>query len=74
MRHDIAQRGLISLPFGSGRHAPVAAENQGRVIATILANPEPHVGKTYSLFGPVEMDPNGIAKAVGKHVEIQVRY
>ncbi len=74
MRHDIAQRGLISLPFGSGRHAPVAAEDQGRVIAAILANPAPHVGKTYSLFGPVEMDQNDIAKAVGEALGREVTY
>ena len=42
VRHDIAQKGLISLPFGKGRHAPIAAEDQARVIAAILADPGPH--------------------------------
>jgi uncharacterized protein YbjT (DUF2867 family) len=35
------------------------------VIAAILADPAPHSGKTYKLFGPVEMDGHGVAKAVG---------
>jgi NAD(P)H dehydrogenase (quinone) len=74
VRHDIAQKGLISLPFGNGRHAPIAAEDQARVIAAILANPAPHSGKTYELFGQAEMDWHGIAKAVGDALGREVIY
>jgi NAD(P)H dehydrogenase (quinone) len=74
VRRDIAEKGLISLPFGNGRHAPIAAEDEGRVIAAILANPAPHAGMTYKLFGPVEMDWNGIAKAVGDALGREVIY
>jgi NAD(P)H dehydrogenase (quinone) len=74
VRRDIAAKGMISLPFGNGRHAPIAAEDQGRVIAAILANPAPHSGKTYSLFGPMEMDWNGIAKVVGEALGREVIY
>jgi NAD(P)H dehydrogenase (quinone) len=74
VRHDIAQKGLISLPFGKGRHAPIAAEDQARVIAAILANPAPHSGKTYNLFGPVEMDWNDVAKGVGDALGREVIY
>ncbi|MBV8884038.1 MAG: NmrA family NAD(P)-binding protein [Chroococcidiopsidaceae cyanobacterium CP_BM_RX_35] len=74
VRHDIAQKGLISLPFGNARHAPIAAEDQARVIAAILTNPAPHSGKTYKLFGPVEMDQHGVAKAVGDALGREVIY
>jgi len=74
VRRDIAEKGLINLPFGNGRHAPIAAEDQARVIAAILAKPAPHSGKTYNLFGPVEMDWNGIAKAVGDALGREVIY
>ncbi len=74
VRRDIAEKGLISLPFGNGRHAPIAAEDQGRVIAAILANPAPHSGKTYKLFGPVEMDWKGVAQAVGDTLGREVIY
>ena len=74
VRRDIAEQGLIRLPFGNGRHAPIAAADQGRVIAAILANPAPHSDKTYSLFGPVEMDWNGIAKTVGDALGREVIY
>lgn len=35
----------IEFPFGNGRHAPIASDDQGRVIAHILANPEGHEGR-----------------------------
>jgi NAD(P)H dehydrogenase (quinone) len=49
------EKGIIRLPVGKGKHAPIAAEDQGRVIAAILHDPSGHAGQTYPLFGPVEM-------------------
>jgi NAD(P)H dehydrogenase (quinone) len=34
--------GVLRLPFGNGRHAPIAGKDQSYVIAAILENPEPH--------------------------------
>ena len=70
----IAQRGVISFPFGDGRHAPIAAEDQARLIAAILADPGPHQGKTYSLQGPREMDYFGIAEALSKALGKTIHY
>ena len=42
----------IRLPLGSGRTSPVAVEDIARVLATLLANPQPHIGKIYHLTGP----------------------
>ena len=64
VRSTIVENGVIDLPYGAGRHAPIAAEDQARVIATILAKPAPHVGKTYTLCGPIELDQAGIAAAI----------
>ena len=52
--NKIARTGEIHLPFGEVRHAPISAEDQGRLIAVILRDPAPHAGKTYPLFGPVQ--------------------
>ena len=41
------REGKLHVPFGTGRHAPIAAEDQGRVIAGILEDPAPHKGKIY---------------------------
>lgn len=47
-------RGVVRFPFRSGSHAPIAGEDQARVIAAILQKPEAHAGKTYNLSGPEE--------------------
>ena len=46
--------GLVQMPFGESKHAPIAEEDQARVIVSILENPSAHKGKTYQLFGPKE--------------------
>jgi uncharacterized protein YbjT (DUF2867 family) len=52
VRPMIRDEGVIKLPFGQRRHAPIAAEDQSRLIASILLNPEPHVGKSTSSMDP----------------------
>ncbi len=64
----------IALPFGDGRFAPIAAQDQGRVIAAILADPARHAGRTYKLFGPVEMDGYGIAAAASEALGRTIQY
>lgn len=64
----------IQFPFANGRHAPIASDDQGRVIAHILANPEAHAGKTYTLHGPVEMNHDEIAAAMSKALGARIAY
>ena len=66
--------GVLRLPFGTGRHAPVAGVDQSYVIAAILEHPEPHDRQAYPLYGPVEMDHHGIADAVSRALGIPVTY
>ena len=49
---SVRQSNQIRLPFGEGKTSPVAAEDVARVVATLLENPEPHIGKIYHLTGP----------------------
>jgi NAD(P)H dehydrogenase (quinone) len=71
---DIKENKRISIPFGTARHAPIAAEDQGRLVAHILANPTPHAGQTYKLFGPIEMNYYGIAEAVSDALGTNIIY
>jgi NAD(P)H dehydrogenase (quinone) len=64
----------IAVPFERGRHAPIAAEDLGRLIGHILADPTPHAGETYKLFGPIEMDYYGIAAAVSEALGVEIAY
>jgi len=65
-RATIVEDGIIDLPYGEGRHAPIAAEDQARLIAAILAEPVGHLGKIYPLHGPTELDQAGIAASVSE--------
>lgn len=58
-------QGYMPTPF-TGRHAPIASEDQARVIANILSNPKEHAGKIYPLFGPVEFSQEELAAEVGR--------
>lgn len=74
VRRSIAERSVIALPFGAGRHAPIAAEDQARLIASILVDPAPHRSETYPLHGPIEMDHYEIAEAVGEVLGRKISY
>ena len=73
-RKTIVEDGIIDLPYGDGRHAPIAAEDQARLIATILAAPTGHAGKTYSLHGPIELNQAAIADAISDVLGRKISY
>ncbi|MBY3314437.1 NmrA family NAD(P)-binding protein [Rhizobium laguerreae] len=73
-RKTIVERSIIDLPYGAGRHAPIAAEDQARLIAALLAEPAAHIGKTYTLHGPTELDQPGIAAAISEVVGRKISY
>jgi uncharacterized protein YbjT (DUF2867 family) len=70
----IANRDVLALPFGRARFAPVAAQDQGRVIATLLSDPSAHAGRTYNLSGPAVLDGDGIAEALSESLGRTIRY
>src|SRR6201981_124553 len=65
----------IRLPFGEGKTSPVAAEDVARVVAALLANPQPHIGKIYHLTGPQSENMHFYAqeysKALGRTITFQ---
>lgn len=70
----VKESGLLALPFGSGEHAPIAAEDQGRVIAAILTDPDPHRGQSYHLHGPMQMNHAAIADILSAVIGYGVKY
>jgi uncharacterized protein YbjT (DUF2867 family) len=71
---SVRERGRIELPFGSGKTSPVAAADVARVIATILADPEPHLGRIYELTGPHSQDLHGVAREFTDALNREVTY
>jgi len=70
----IIDTNVLALPFGDSRFSPIAAEDQGRVIATILTDPGPHAGQVYYLNGPEVMTGKAIAEAVSDVLERTISY
>jgi len=71
---EIWAKKKLEFPFGNGRHAPIGADDQGRVIAHLLADPAGHEGKIYTLHGPVEMNHTEIAAAMGEALGAKIEY
>jgi len=72
---SVRQSNQIRLPFGKGKTSPVAAEDVARVVAVLLANPQPHIGKTYHLTGPqsenLDFYSQEYSKALGRTITYQ---
>jgi NAD(P)H dehydrogenase (quinone) len=68
------RRGLIRGPWTTGKHAPICAYDQARVVVGILDNPEAHCGKVYPLFGSLEYSYPEIAKVLSRVLGKNIRY
>src|SRR3984957_16234416 len=66
--------GRLHVPFGTGKHAPIAAEDQGRVIAGILETPAPPRGKIFPLYGPVEYTYREMAQVLSRVLGKKIEY
>ncbi len=71
---SIAEEAKMYLPFGEGRHAPVAAEDIARVVVGILTDPDAHVGKHHVLTGPRNMTVSEMADVLSKELSKPVQY
>jgi NAD(P)H dehydrogenase (quinone) len=69
---SIARDGTIRLPFGAGRTSPVDTRDVAEVVAAVLADPGPHIGRIYELTGPRSEDMHAVAaeysEALGRTV------
>jgi NAD(P)H dehydrogenase (quinone) len=72
--HRSDGEGVLRLPFGNGRHAPIAGRDQAGVIAAVLQNPAPHDRQIYPLVGAEELDHYAIADRTADTLGIPVRY
>jgi uncharacterized protein YbjT (DUF2867 family) len=70
----VRDRGRIELPFGRGKTSPVAAADVARVVAAVLADPEPHLGQIYELTGPRSQDMYGVAREYSEALHREVTY
>jgi len=71
---SVRDRSRIELPFGRGKTSPVAATDVARVVATVLADPGPHVSRVYQLTGPRSQDMHEIAQEYSEALNREVTY
>src|SRR5262245_19516828 len=61
---SVRARGRIEVPFGPGKTSPVAAADVARVVAAVLADPGPHLGRYNVLTYPRSYDMHGFNRSV----------
>jgi uncharacterized protein YbjT (DUF2867 family) len=71
---SVRESDQIRLPFGEGKTSPVAVEDVARVIAAVLGDPQPHIGKTYHLTGPQSENMHLFAKEYSKALGRTITY
>src|SRR5215472_12351357 len=71
---SVRGRGRIELPFGRGKTSPVAAADVAQVVAAVLADPAPHIGRIYELTGPRSQDMDGVAREFSDALNRQITY
>lgn len=70
----IAQLGVFPMALGQGRNAPPSNEDMGAVVAATLADPAPHIGKSYRPTGPRLLSPEEIAATFASVLGRDVKY
>ena len=70
----VRDRSRIELPFGRGKTSPVSTADVARVVAAVLADPAPHLGRIYELTGPRSQDMDGVAKEYSEALNRDVTY
>jgi uncharacterized protein YbjT (DUF2867 family) len=70
----VRERGRIELPFGRGKTNPVSTDDVARVVAAVLADPAPHLGRIYELTGPRSQDMDGVAREYSDALNREITY
>src|SRR6516225_9057305 len=71
---SVRDRGRIELPFGQGKTSPVSTADVAQVVAAVLADPGPHLGRVYELTGPRSQDMDGVAREYSEALNREITY
>jgi len=71
---SVRDRNRIELPFGRGKTSPVSTVDVARVIAEVLGEPGPHLGRIYELTGPRSQDVDGVAREYSAALNREITY
>ena len=71
---DVRDRGELFVPAGTGRTSVVDARDVAQAAARVLADPSPHLGRTYTLTGPEALTYAEMAAVLSDVLGRPVRY
>ena len=71
---SVAGEGKLYLPYGSEKHAPIAAADISRVVVGLLTDPAPYVGQRLILTGPRNMSLPEMAQVLSTELGQPVEY
>ena len=71
---DVRERGELFVPAGTGRTSVVDARDVGEAAARVLADPDSHLGQTYTLTGPQALTYAEMAETLSDVLGRPVRY
>src|SRR5438132_4647774 len=71
---SVRNRDRIELPFGRGKPSPVPAADVAQVVAVVLADPVPHLGRIYELTAPQSQGMDGVAREFSDALNREVTY
>jgi len=61
-RRSVHDRGVLPLPFGTGRTSPILAADVARAVVAVLLDPAGRIGHVYELTGPELLDIDALAE------------
>ena len=70
----VVKDGYLALPFGSGKHAAITAEDQARLVCAILLDPVPHRSRIYPLYGAEELTYAEMVAEMSAALELPIQY
>jgi uncharacterized protein YbjT (DUF2867 family) len=71
---SVRESDQIRLPLGEGKTSPIAVEDVARGLATLLVNPQPHLGRIYHLTGPQSENMHFYAQEYSKALVRTITY
>jgi uncharacterized protein YbjT (DUF2867 family) len=70
----VRDRSRIEVPFGRGKTSPVSTTDVARVIAAVIADPDPYLGQVLELTGPRSQDIDGLAREYAEALNREITY
>jgi uncharacterized protein YbjT (DUF2867 family) len=71
---SIIDSSTIRLPVGTGRTSPIVSDGVALVVATVLDDPGPYIGRVLELTGPRSEDMNSVAEEYARALHKPVSY